>query len=130
MTKLISNFQARSLNALSEHAITSFQTDDTSHPIHTRRLYIKCEETRQYALIEGVGSIIKREQLECSSIGGLSVALNRGWWRLRVSHKHSAIVARCAGHNYATCMDAVEHLRCRLLSFGLKLPTQTSFLWH
>ncbi|WP_420548159.1 hypothetical protein [Curvivirga sp.] len=90
----------------------------------TCRIYINCPEGREEAIVKGLYEKLKSEDMNCSDIGGLSVQMDHAWWRVRPSFTRNALVARISASSRDECINALYHLRCHLLSFGINMSVK------
>jgi phosphomannomutase len=81
-----------------QHSSLSSMIDTLPAAFSTPEIRVEVEEERKFAIIDAVQDYLKKDtskQYEISTIDGLRVKLNNGWWVLRASNTQAALVARC-----------------------------------
>jgi phosphomannomutase len=80
------------------------------HVINTPELRFDCDDRRKFAVIQEVAERLAAEGATVSSIDGVRVRTEDGWWLLRASNTQAVLVARCE----ASTAPGLERLKAAL----------------
>ena len=61
----------------------------------TPELRIPCPDERKFSVVRDVESILKSQGIRPSTLDGVRVRMETGWWLLRASNTEAAVVVRC-----------------------------------
>jgi phosphomannomutase len=82
------------------------------HVINTPELRFDCDDRRKFAVIEEVAARLAADGARVSSIDGVRVATQDGWWLLRASNTQAVLVARAE----AKSPEGLERLKAALVA--------------
>ena len=63
--------------------------------INTPELRFACDDARKFAVVDEVRDRLQAVDAEVSTVDGVRVAAEGGWWLLRASNTQAVLVARC-----------------------------------
>ena len=89
-------------------------TDALPHTVSTPELRFDCDDTAKFAVVEQVAGRVAASGIPAdriSSIDGVRVRSDDGWWLLRASNTQAVLVARAEG----TDGEALERLKSELV---------------
>ncbi len=96
--------------------------DALPHTDSTPELRFDCDDTRKFAVIEEVAARLKAAGAQVSSIDGVRVRTEDGWWLLRASNTQAVLVARAEGLSEAGLDRLKGALSEQLAQSGLAAP--------
>lgn len=110
----------RLLNCFSGHAagVMSLLSQFPLLPA-TPEIRFPCSEAKKFDIIPEVLSRIRKEGHHISTVDGIRVSTNKGWWLLRPSNTQAALVARCEALEESDLSDLMDHLNHHLALCGL-----------
>ncbi|WP_417452030.1 phosphoglucomutase/phosphomannomutase PgmG [Kordiimonas sp.] len=80
--------------------------------INTPELRFECDEVRKFEVVEEVKSRLQAADAKMSTVDGVRVQTEDGWWLLRASNTQAVLVARCE----ASTSDGLDRLKKTLVS--------------
>ncbi|PHZ83660.1 phosphoglucomutase/phosphomannomutase PgmG [Paremcibacter congregatus] len=89
------------------------------HQVSTPEIRLFCEEKRKFIIIEEVLSRLNSTTHEVSTIDGMRVTSEQGWWLLRPSNTQAALVVRCEAASPDKLNLVIAHLNYHLGLSGL-----------
>jgi len=69
--------------------------DDLPKAINTPELRFDCDETRKFEVVQEVKARLETAGANMSTVDGVRVLTDDGWWLLRASNTQAVLVARC-----------------------------------
>ncbi|MBV0899270.1 MAG: phosphomannomutase/phosphoglucomutase [Wolbachia endosymbiont of Fragariocoptes setiger] len=73
----------------------------------THEIKIVVKEEKKFKIIEAIKTMLQKQNITFSSLDGIKVIDDRGWWLIRASNTQNCITARCEGK---TPQD-LEHIK-------------------
>jgi phosphomannomutase len=92
------------------------------HVVNTPEVRFDCDDRRKFAVIEEVADRLAAEGAKVSSIDGVRVQTDDGWWLLRASNTQAVLVARCEANTEAGLDRLKAALAKQLVASGLETP--------
>jgi phosphomannomutase len=92
------------------------------HVVNTTEVRFDCDDRRKFAVIEEVADRLAAEGAKVSSIDGVRVQTDDGWWLLRASNTQAVLVARCEANTEAGLDRLKAALAKQLVASGLETP--------
>ena len=92
------------------------------HVVNTPELRFDCDDSRKFAVIAEVAARLAAEGANVSSIDGVRVQTDNGWWLLRASNTQAVLVARCEATSAAGLEQLKSALTRQLAASGLAEP--------
>ena len=92
------------------------------HVINTPEVRFDCDDRRKFAVIQEVAARLSAEGAKVSSIDGVRVQTQDGWWLLRASNTQAVLVARCEATTEAGLDRLKAALVAQLSASGLAEP--------
>ena len=90
--------------------------------LHTPELRFPCSEDRKFTVVDEVRNRLEEGSANVTSIDGVRVLTDDGWWLLRSSNTQDALVARCE----ASTPEGLARLKAalveQLVASGIKPP--------
>jgi phosphomannomutase len=90
--------------------------------VNTPEVRFDCDDRRKFAVIEEVADRLAAEGAKVSSIDGVRVQTDDGWWLLRASNTQAVLVARCEANTEAGLDRLKAALAKQLVASGLETP--------
>jgi phosphomannomutase len=87
----------------------------------TPELRIEVEEDRKFIIPKEVEKRLKAEKADYSTIDGVRVNTENGWWLVRASNTQSILVARCEGKSKEDLKILKENLSDQLEQSGVEM---------
>ena len=87
--------------------------------LHTPELRFPCLEERKFIVVDEVRSRLEKAGANVTSIDGVRVLTDDGWWLLRSSNTQDALVARCE----ADTPEGLTRLKAALRSSWLSVAS-------
>ncbi len=81
------------------------------HVLNTPELRFDCDDRRKFGVIQEVAERLAAEGAKVSTIDGVRVQTEDGWWLLRASNTQAVLVARCE----ASTAPGMERLKAALV---------------
>jgi phosphomannomutase len=86
----------RLIDILQHSEISLTQMIDSLPKLYnTPEIRIECADEKKFKVIDSISHQLENEHAEISTIDGVRVSRQNGWWLLRASNTQPAIVARC-----------------------------------
>jgi len=92
------------------------------HVINTPELRFDCDDQRKFGVIAEVAARLAADGADVSSIDGVRVRTDDGWWLLRASNTQAVLVARCEASSEAGLERLKAALSAQLEASGLAAP--------
>ncbi|MEX0299117.1 MAG: phosphomannomutase, partial [Kordiimonas sp.] len=86
--------------------------DGLPKAINTPELRFDCDETRKFDVVEEVKASLESAGANMSTVDGVRVQTEDGWWLLRASNTQAVLVARCE----ASSDEGLERLKKALVA--------------
>ena len=83
---------------------------------------IPCADDKKFVIVEAIAASLAGSQL--STLDGVRVSTNEGWWLLRASNTQAALVARCEGKSEAATRALTATLRDALKQHGVDMAVR------
>lgn len=93
--------------------------DELPPAVNTPEIRIDIDEARKFEVIEEVKTRLKAEDAKVSTIDGVRVREDGGWWLLRASNTQPALVARCEASDEAGLARIKRRLLDQLAQSGV-----------
>lgn len=87
--------------------------DDLPHLFNTPEIRIECADAKKFKIIDSISHQLKNEHATVSTIDGVRVSRDNGWWLLRASNTQPALVARCE----ASTVNDLDILKQEVLAY-------------
>jgi len=114
----------RFLNAItSQGGNVDALKDDLPTAINTPELRFECDETRKFDVVEEVRAQLEAKGAQMSTVDGVRVQTEDGWWLLRASNTQAVLVARCEASSEAGLGRLKKALVGALSSVGVEAPS-------
>ena len=84
----------RLLNILNGKSLKEL-VDDLPHFFNTPEIRIDCPDEKKFHVVNSICEQLNAEKAILSTIDGVRVSRDNGWWLIRASNTQSALVARC-----------------------------------
>lgn len=94
--------------------------------VNTPEMRFDCEESEKFAIVDKVRDYLKRQNADVSTVDGVRVNTDDGWWLLRASNTQAVLVARCEARDEAGLERLREQLKAALRQAGMELPDNPS----
>ena len=107
--------------ARSGESLAAFR-DGLPAVVNTPEIRFACEESRKWAAMEEVRARLEAAGAEITTIDGVRVRTEDGWWLLRASNTQAVLVARCEAEDEAGLARLKAALGAQLEASGLALP--------
>lgn len=102
----------RFLNAISaQGGDLAALKDDLPSAINTPELRFECDESRKFVVVDEVKARLEAVGANMSTVDGVRVLTDDGWWLLRASNTQAVLVARCE----ASTQEGLERLKSALV---------------
>lgn len=113
----------RFLNAItSQGGSLDALKDGLPAAINTPELRFDCDETRKFDVVEEVKANLEEAGANMSTVDGVRVQTEDGWWLLRASNTQAVLVARCEASSDAG-LDRLKQALVEALSVvGVEAP--------
>lgn len=113
----------RFLNAItSQGGSLDALKDGLPKAINTPELRFDCDETRKFEVVDEVKASLEAAGANMSTVDGVRVQTEDGWWLLRASNTQAVLVARCE----ASSDEGLERLKhalvAALAAVGVEAP--------
>ncbi|MFC3050716.1 phosphoglucomutase/phosphomannomutase PgmG [Kordiimonas pumila] len=96
--------------------------DDLPKAINTPELRFDCEETRKFEVVKEVRSQLEAAGANMSTVDGVRVLTDDGWWLLRASNTQAVLVARCEASTDEGLARLKKELVQALAAVGVDAP--------
>ncbi|GHF24729.1 phosphomannomutase [Kordiimonas sediminis] len=96
--------------------------DDLPAAINTPELRFDCEEERKFVVIDEVKARLEAAGADMSTVDGVRVKTDDGWWLLRASNTQAVLVARCEASSDAGLSRLKQALVGALKASGITPP--------
>ena len=90
--------------------------------VNTPELRIPCAEDRKFAVVEELRERLRRQGAEVSSIDGVRVTTDDGWWLVRASNTQAVLVARAEARDDSALHRICMALEANLAESGVRSP--------
>ena len=90
--------------------------------VNTPELRFACGEDRKWGVIEEVRGRLEADGAEVTTLDGVRVRTDDGWWLLRASNTQAVLVARCEAADEAGLARLKAALAAQLEASGLSIP--------
>ena len=107
--------------ARSEYTLAALR-DRLPQVVNTPEIRFEVEEARKFELVEDVEAGLRRDGVEMSTIDGVRVKQDDGWWLLRASNTQNVIVVRCEAQSREALNRLKDEVGRRLRDAGLEPP--------
>ncbi len=107
--------------ANSQESLAEFR-DTLPSVINTPELRFAIDESRKFAVIEEVRARLERSGAQVSSIDGVRVKTDKGWWLLRASNTQDVLVARAEARDEAGLDEMKGLISDQLRESGITPP--------
>lgn len=95
--------------------------DALPHFDNTPEIRIECPDDRKFQVINNICQQLTSEGANLSTIDGVRVSREGGWWLLRASNTQSALVARCEASSAEGLKVLKDEVDAYLSPHGLKI---------
>ena len=113
----------RFLNAIStQGGDLAALKDDLPHAINTPELRFDCDEMRKFDVVDEVKARLEAAGTNMSTVDGVRVQTDDGWWLLRASNTQAVLVARCEAATEEGLSRLKIALTEALAGSGIKAP--------
>ncbi|MBN67084.1 MAG: phosphomannomutase [Rickettsiales bacterium] len=89
--------------------------------LSTPELRIECADDKKFGVVEAIAQRLSDEGADFSTIDGMRVNREGGWWLLRASNTQPALVARCEAEDPAVLQQLKDEITALLHPFSLRL---------
>ena len=90
--------------------------------INTPELRFDCDEDRKFEVVKEVKARLEAEGADMSTVDGVRVQTNDGWWLLRASNTQAVLVARCEASSDEGLARLKQALVAALAKSGVEAP--------
>ena len=95
--------------------------------VNTPELRIDCAEERKFGVITEVRErVCAMRDVKVTTIDGVRVTSEGGWWLLRASNTQPVLVGRCEAADAAGLARQIAHLEAQLRASGIEPPPITA----
>ncbi len=91
--------------------------------INTPELRFDCDEDRKFQVVEEVRAALEASGANMSTVDGVRVKTDDGWWLLRASNTQAVLVARCESDTEAGLERLKAALSAALEACGVAAPS-------
>jgi phosphomannomutase len=100
--------------------------DGLPNVVNTPELRFDCDEAQKFTIVDKVRDYLKKQNADVSTIDGVRVNTDDGWWLLRASNTQAVLVARCEARDEAGLERLRQQLKTALKSAGMEMPDNPS----
>jgi len=100
--------------------------DGLPNVVNTPELRFDCEESQKFAIVDKVRDYLKQQNADVSTVDGVRVNTDDGWWLLRASNTQAVLVARCEARDEAGLERLRQQLKTALRQAGMEMPDNPS----
>jgi len=100
--------------------------DSLPDVINTPEMRFDCEDTKKFAVVDMVRDLLEKQNADVSTVDGVRVNTEDGWWLLRASNTQAVLVARCEARDAAGLERLRQQLKVALQAAGVDLPDNPS----
>jgi phosphomannomutase len=93
--------------------------DGLPNVVNTPELRFDCEESQKFAIVDKVRDYLKQQNADVSTVDGVRVNTDDGWWLLRASNTQAVLVARCEARDAAGVKRLEDALKAQLTASGV-----------
>lgn len=112
----------RLINILQEAHTTLTQiVDALPHYYNTPEIRIPCADDHKFTVIDKIRNQLESEHATVSTIDGVRVSRDGGWWLLRASNTQPVLVARCEASNASDLDKLKQDIATYLAPYDLSL---------
>lgn len=90
--------------------------------INTPELRFDCDETRKFEVVKEVKARLEAAGADMSTVDGVRVQTEDGWWLLRASNTQAVLVARCEASSEEGLVRLKKALVAALAESGVEAP--------
>ena len=90
--------------------------------LHTPELRFPCSEERKFTVVDEVRNRLEEAGANVTSIDGVRVFTDDGWWLLRSSNTQDALVARCEANTPEGLVRLKAALVGQVVASGIEPP--------
>lgn len=90
--------------------------------INTPELRFECDEVRKFTVVDEVKARLEVDGANMSTVDGVRVLTDDGWWLLRASNTQAVLVARCEAADEAGLTRLKQALAGQLALSGVEAP--------
>ena len=94
--------------------------------INTPELRFACDEDKKFGIVEKLQQLLAAENATMSTIDGVRVNTEQGWWLLRASNTQAVLVARCESQT----QQGLEYLQEQLQKYLAKVGVESMQITH
>lgn len=95
--------------------------DALPHFDNTPEIRIQCPDDQKFHVIDAICQQLTTEGATISTIDGVRVSREGGWWLLRASNTQAALVARCEASSPESLKALKDEVASYLFPYGLKI---------
>ncbi len=100
--------------------------DGLPNVVNTPEMRFDCDDTKKFAVVDKVRDLLKKQNADVSTVDGVRVNTEDGWWLLRASNTQAVLVARCEARDQAGLERLRQQLKGALQAAGVDLPDNPS----